>query len=76
LETVIRALHGKLSVGKYFVPDFDESVAVSRIVDRDRHGDEIGKLAAHAIKRAVDEGEAGPGLSLEIVRNRFSVQIG
>jgi hypothetical protein len=53
--------------------DFDESVAVSRIVDRYRHGDEIGELAAHAIEGSVDEGEAGPGLSLEIVRDRFSV---
>ena len=66
----------KFSVGKYLVPDIDESVAVSRIVDRDRHGNEIGKLAAHAIERPVDEGKAGAGLSLEIVRNRFSLQIG
>jgi hypothetical protein len=66
----------KLSVGKHFVPDFDESVAVSRIVDRDRHGDQIGKLAADAIERSVDEREASTGLSLEIVRDRFSVQIG
>ena len=57
----------KFSVGKYLVPDIDESVAVSRIVDRDSHGDEIGELAGHAIERPVDEGEAGPGLSLEIV---------
>ena len=32
-------------------------------------------LAAGAIERPVDEGEAGPGLSLEIVRDRFSIQI-
>ena len=34
---------------------------------------EIDKLAAHAIKRPVNEGEAGPGLSIEIVGNRLSV---
>src|SRR5215471_10144086 len=41
-----------------------------------RHGDEIGELAAHAIECPVDEREAGSGLSVEIVRDRFSVQIG
>ena len=34
---------------------------------------EIDKLAAHAIKRPVNEGEAGPGQSLEIVGNRLRV---
>ena len=48
----------KFSVGKHFVPNFNESVAVSRIVDRDCHSDEISELAARAIERSVDEGEA------------------
>lgn len=65
----------KFSVGKHFVPDFNETVAVARIVYRDCHGDEIGELAARALERPIDESEAGSGLSLEIVRDRFSVQI-
>src|SRR6516225_444360 len=47
-----------------------------RIVDEDRHRDEIGELATHAIERPIDESEAGADLSLEIVRDRFSVEIG
>jgi hypothetical protein len=66
----------KLSVWKHFMPDLDEPVAVTRIIDRDRHSDEIGELAAHAIERPVDEREAGPRLGFEIVHDRFSVQIG
>ena len=58
------------------MPDLDEPVAVTRIIDRDRHSDEISELAAHAIERLVDEREAGPCLGFEIVHDRFSVQIG
>jgi hypothetical protein len=55
--------------------DLDESVAVTRVVDRDRHSDEIGELAAYAIERPVNEREAGPRLRFEIVHDRISVQI-
>jgi hypothetical protein len=42
----------KFSVRKHVVSDFDESVAVSRIVDlRPSYSDEIGKLAAHAFDK-------------------------
>jgi hypothetical protein len=58
------------------VPGLDEPIAVTRIIDRDRHSDEIGELAARPIERPVDEREAGPRLSFEIVHYRFSVQVG
>ena len=58
------------------MPDLDEPVAVTRIVDRDRHSDEIGERAAHAIERPLDEREAGPRLGFEIMHDRFPVQVG
>jgi hypothetical protein len=36
----------------------------------------IGELAAHATERPLDEREAGARLRFEIVRDRFSFQIG
>jgi hypothetical protein len=44
-------------------PRFKENafgIAVSWIVDCDRHSHEIGKLAAHKIERLVNEGKEGP----------------
>src|SRR5438552_2943002 len=40
--------------------DLDEPVAMTRVIDRDRHSDEIGELVAHATERPLDEREAGP----------------
>jgi len=65
----------KSSVWIHFVPDLDEPVAVTWIIDRDRHSDEIGELAANAIERPVDQREAGSRLGFEIVHDRFSVQV-
>ncbi len=65
----------KFPVGENLLPQFDERIAVPRIVDEHRHGHEIAEFATHPLQRLPDQGKTRARLRLEIMRDRLAGEI-
>src|ERR1700722_368073 len=66
---------GTSSVGEEPAPQFDEAVAVARIVDEDRHGHHVGEAAAGAPQGRIDEREDRLHLRVEVAGDVVALRI-
>src|SRR5262245_50087593 len=64
-----------IAVLEHVLPHLDEAVAVARLLDEHRHGDDVGEAAAGALQHLVDLREHLLHLRLEIVGDVLAVVV-
>ena len=57
-------------------PQLHEAIAMARVVDEHRHGDEIGERRAGALERAVHQREHGAHLLVELAADVAPIEVG